>query len=43
MDAPKADLGKLLTRRVMVKACHVGRTTQHLGGIIEALDDRHVH
>lgn len=27
----------------MVKARHVGRTTQHLGGVIEALDDRHVH
>ena len=43
IDTPKADLGKLLARRVMVKARHVSRTTQHLGGIIETLDDRHVH
>ena len=42
-DAPQAELGKLLTRRMVIEAHHMLGATKHLGGIIETLDDRHVH
>lgn len=43
IDAPQAQLGKLLARRMMIEAHHMLGATKHLGGIIEALDDRYVH
>ena len=42
-DAPQAELGKLLARRMVIEAHHMLGATKHLGGIIETLDDRHVH
>ena len=43
IDAPQAQLGKLLARRMVVEAHHMLGATKHLGGIIETLDDRYVH
>ena len=42
-NAPQAELGKLLTRRMVVETHHMLGATKHLGGIIETLDDRYVH
>ena len=42
-NAPQAELGKLLARRMVIEAHHMLGATEHLGGIIEALDNRHVH
>ena len=42
-DAPQAQLGKFLARRMVIEAHHMRRAAEHLGGVVQTLDDRHVH
>ena len=42
-DASQTELGKLLARRMVIEAHHMLGAAKHLGRVVEALDDRHVH
>ena len=43
IDTPQAYLGKLLARRMVIEAHHMFGAAEHLGGVVQTLDDRHVH
>ena len=43
VDAPQTQLGKLLARRMVIEAHHMRRAAKHLGGVVQALDNRHIH
>ena len=43
IDAPQAQLGKLLARRMVIEAHHMRRAAKHVGRVVQALDNRHVH
>ena len=42
-NAPQTELGKLLACRMVIEAHHMLGATKHLGGVVQALDDRHIH
>ena len=43
IDTPQAYLGKLLARRMVVKAHHMFGAAEHVGRVVQTLDNRHIH
>ncbi len=39
----RLSFGKFLARRMVIEAHHMRRAAEHLGGVVQTLDDRHVH